>query len=170
MDANTVTAVCAVVIAVASLVVSFTEHRINRAHHRYSIRPLLQIHRVKQYRDLEAGLKIVNYGLGPAIITGSLVRLDGTPLGEWDFSAYRKIRDIIESEGNDAKGLRTLALDKGRILEVGHESFLLGKYDFENDNHAWFWELVTKRIQLEVQYGSLYDKESFETALIEWYS
>lgn len=55
MDAETVVAVCAVVIAVASLAVSFYEARAARQHNRHSVRPLLQLHRGRDPRGPREG-------------------------------------------------------------------------------------------------------------------
>ena len=43
MNANTIVAVCAVVIAAAALVVSVSEARATRKHNRYSVRPILKL-------------------------------------------------------------------------------------------------------------------------------
>lgn len=43
MDASTVVAICATVIAVGSLVVSVSEPRATRQHYRLTVRPLLEL-------------------------------------------------------------------------------------------------------------------------------
>ncbi len=45
MNPNTVTAICAILIAVASLGVSIFQARAMRQHNRQSVRPVLQLHR-----------------------------------------------------------------------------------------------------------------------------
>lgn len=82
MSAETVIAVAATVIALGSLWVSWAQTRAARLHNRQSVRPLLRIRRIRQ--DDMVGLKLVNAGLGPAVVTRSVVRLDGAAAGEWN--------------------------------------------------------------------------------------
>src|SRR5918999_1661301 len=133
MDANTVIAVCAVVIAMCSLGVSFVEHRLVRQHSRYSVRPILQMRRNSKYYDTQAGLKILNCGLGPAVITGSLVALDGNLIGQWDLATYREICRTLPEHP------RVMTVQPGTVLEVGHANYLLSLDDFEDKENAWFW-------------------------------
>lgn len=79
MSAETVIAVAATVIALGSLWVSWAQTRAARLHNRQSVRPLLRIRRIRQ--DDMVGLKLVNAGLGPAVVTRSVVRLDGAAAG-----------------------------------------------------------------------------------------
>ena len=84
MSINAITAVSAIVIALASLVISITEARATRRHNRNSVKPVLLVVRVKKYDDLRAGLKLRNVGLGPAVIVDTVVTLDGNVIGKWD--------------------------------------------------------------------------------------
>ena len=77
MDVGTITAVSAIVIAVASLSVSIVEARTARRHNHQSVKPILQINRVNQHDDAKVGLRLRNVGLGPAIIVSTKVTLDG---------------------------------------------------------------------------------------------
>ncbi|WP_143219649.1 hypothetical protein [Actinomadura sp. CNU-125] len=163
MNAESITATCAVVVAVASLVISFAEHRANRKHNQNSIRPLLQINRVKRYRSTEAGLKLKNCGLGPAMIVESIVKLDGEILGGWDVDTFERVEN---STSGRIEIMTTLGAD--RILQFGQEVFILGMYDFDDGDHAWFWELVTRRLSFEIRYESIYGGESFTARLEEW--
>ncbi|MFF9034076.1 hypothetical protein ACF090_01215 [Streptomyces sp. NPDC014892] len=75
MKPQTLISVSATVIALASLWVSFTESRSIRSHNRQSVRPLLQIRRVLNFEGTRTGIQLVNAGLGPAIVTTTIVRL-----------------------------------------------------------------------------------------------
>jgi len=66
VSVSDITAVSAIVIAVFSLVVSIREARVAWQHDRHSVKPILQISRVKQHSDERVGLKLRNVGLGPA--------------------------------------------------------------------------------------------------------
>ncbi|SEG23984.1 hypothetical protein SAMN04489712_10438 [Thermomonospora echinospora] len=162
MDANTVTAVCAVVIALGSLAVSVTETRMTRQHNRHSVRPILQLRRTKLLNDVPAGLRVVNCGLGPAIITKTLVRLDGNPVGGWNLPTYRQVTDGFPIQP------RVTTLTDGAALPVGHEAFLLRLDDFEDERHSWFWELITVRLQVEIHYQSLYGGKTFVATTTPW--
>jgi hypothetical protein len=78
VDPSTVVAICATVIAVASLGVSVYEARAARRHNGISVRPLLELHS-SFHPGRTAGLQLVNAGLGPAVIIASTLRLDGQP-------------------------------------------------------------------------------------------
>jgi len=75
MDASTVVAACATVIAVVSLVVSVSEARATRRHYLLSVRPLLELQTSFRRGD-RAGLRLMNVGLGPAVITKTLLTVD----------------------------------------------------------------------------------------------
>lgn len=64
MGTGTVVAICAVIIALASLSVSVIEARAVRDHRRRSVRPLLQLG-FRTHRGETAGLVPVNSGIGP---------------------------------------------------------------------------------------------------------
>ena len=65
MDANTVIAICSVVIAVASLAVSAYVAWATRKHNRLSVQPVLGF-RTTYSADGKSGLLLINSGLGPA--------------------------------------------------------------------------------------------------------
>nr|WP_107908977.1 hypothetical protein [Streptomyces chartreusis] len=83
MDSETVVAACAVVIAVASLAVSVYEARATRQHNRYSVRPIFQLQRGMS-KGQKAGIKLINSGLGPAVVVSSTLTVDGHVIGAWN--------------------------------------------------------------------------------------
>lgn len=94
MTANTVIAVCAVVIAAASLVASVYEARATRKHNRYSVRPILDL--AMSFKiGATAGLSLSNTGLGPAAVTDTSLSFDGKRLGEFDESNVDKVRAAL---------------------------------------------------------------------------
>jgi predicted lysophospholipase L1 biosynthesis ABC-type transport system permease subunit len=70
MNASIVVAICATVIAVLSLAVSVYEARATRRHDRISVRPHLAL-QANLRQGSQAGLQLINAGLGPAAITPS---------------------------------------------------------------------------------------------------
>lgn len=157
MDANTVTAISATGIAVVSLAVSITEARASRRHNRYQVRPLLSFQRTRG-PGRRAGIILNNRGLGPAIITGSVLQVDGEVWGSWDYETAERLRKDLPVRPHAA------TLRAGLALPAGQEAPLLTLPEFDYEQHAWFWDLVTTRIHLAVDYQSLYG-EPFHTEL-----
>jgi hypothetical protein len=91
MDAGTVVAICATIISVVSLAVSVYEGRATRRHYHLSVRPLLQL-AVSFHTSRTAGLRLVNVGLGPAVITKTVLSVGGELLGEFNESNVNKLR------------------------------------------------------------------------------
>ncbi|MEU9287936.1 hypothetical protein AB0D57_25345 [Streptomyces sp. NPDC048275] len=155
MDANTGIAVCATVIAVGSLWISLVQTKSAREHNRQSVRPLLQIRMVKGYNDDIARLEVINAGLGPAIVTKTVVTFDGEVVGQWDLQTYRRVTESFPFQP------KVLTLVEGAALLVGQKSYLLHVDGFSEDEHRWFWELISRRMLIEVRYESLYGGENF---------
>lgn len=155
MDSDMVTAVAAIVVALASLWVSYTQARDSRRHGRQSVRPLLQMRRIKEYEGSEAGLNVINAGLGPAIVTSSVVRLDGEVIGQWDYHTQQRLLGPFPAQP------KAHSLRPGAVVLAGQSTFLLSLDEFSDDQHGWFWELVTRRLVIEIRYESLYGGENF---------
>ena len=155
MNANTVIAVCAIVIAGASLVVSVYEARATRKHNRYSVRPILELDRSFKVGET-AGLILSNRGLGPAEVTNSSLWFDGKPLGEFSESNVNKVRDVLS--------LRPSAVTLGGhpFLDTDYKRFLLSVKSYDPDKHREFYELIRNRLRVEIQYDSIYGGERFK--------
>lgn len=160
MKPETLISVSATVIALASLWVSFTESRNIRSHNRQSVRPLLQIRRVLNFEGARTGIQLINAGLGPAIVTTSIVRVDGEVVGGWDLKTYRQL-----TRGHSASP-KVSTLQSGVPVLTGQVVHLLFFDDFDRDEHAWFWTLVSERLMVEIFYESLYGGENFRAVLI----
>jgi hypothetical protein len=155
MDANTITAICATVIAVASLVVSVTEARATREHNRQSIRPLLSFECRRQEND-EAGIRLYNSGLGPAIITSSTVTLDGNVLGPWEVETVNPLLAPFKVRP------RWIAIRVGKSFPAGVSQMVLAIDEYREPRDGDFWELISSRLRIEIRYESLYGGERFE--------
>jgi hypothetical protein len=77
MNASIIVAICATVIAVFSLAVTVYEAWATRRHDRISVHPFLEL-RIGLRQGRTAGLQLINSGLGPALITNTILTLDGT--------------------------------------------------------------------------------------------
>lgn len=158
VNSDTVTAISATAIALCSLWLGYSQIKATRLHNRQSVRPLIQQRHTMAYADHKAGIRIVNAGLGPAIVTKTVVRLDGEEIGQWDrqtsdqISASLPVRPFV------------YALRPGAVVLAGQSTFLFHLEHFTMAEHSWFWDLVTQRLMIEITYESLYGGENF-TAL-----
>lgn len=148
MDASTVVAVCATVIAVVSLAVSVYEVAATRRHNRLSVRPLLEL-RTSFHPGRTAGLQLVNVGLGPAVITGSVLRLKGEPLGPWDEATVNQVREGLFPFWPSA-----VTFTAGSLLAT----------DYDPDDHTVLFDLVRCRLGVQLQYQSIYGGQTWTAA------
>ena len=154
MNANTVIAACAVVIAVASLVVSVYEARATRAHNRRSVQPLL-IFRTGFSAGGTAGLVLANSGLGPAKIIKTTLMLDGAEFGDFSKESVDKLRaDHLRVKPH------ATTLGGQPFLDTDYEQFLLSVRSYDPDKHSEFSDLIEHRLGIEIEYSSLYDERS----------
>ncbi|GAA3229672.1 hypothetical protein [Actinocorallia longicatena] len=161
MDADTITAISATVIAVASLVVSIRQSGAARRHNRQSVRPHLQF-QFKRNSAAVTGLHLANHGLGPAVIISSALTVDGRPLGPWTERNVNGLRDGLPRRPSAV----TFHEAGGTILPVGYAEFLLGVRGYRPEEDAWFWELIRGRIALEIRYQSLYGDETYTVSVV----
>jgi hypothetical protein len=152
LDANTVTAVCATGIAVVSLVVSIAEARASRRHNRHSVRPILEFGFERQVKGV-TGIVLRNQGVGPAVITATSLYLDGQYLGHWEEPVVNPFRDSLTTRPH----ARTFYV--GKVVPPGYEQFILQLPHYERDEDLWFWDLIRRRLRIEITYDSLYGGE-----------
>lgn len=155
MDANTVIAICATFIAVASLVVSVYEARATRAHNRHSVQPLLVL-TTRFPVGGTAGLRLANSGLGPAKIIGTKLMLDGVRFGDFNRSSVDEFRDKLRDELSVRPHATTLGGQP--FLDTDYEEFLLRVDSYDPSQHRKFRELIEHRLGIEIRYTSLYDE------------
>ena len=155
MNANTVIAVCGVVIAVASLGVSAYVAWATRKHNRLSVRPLLGLTTTFTV-GATAGLRLRNSGLGPARITSSQLTYRGEQLGEFSKPHVDKLREDLYVRPH------ATTLGSGRpFLDTDYQQFLLSVDSYDPSDHGEFREVIEGRLRLEIQYESIYGGEGF---------
>lgn len=154
MSLDSLTAACATVIAVASLVVSITEGRAARRHNRQSVRPLLTLECRRQVGG-EIGIWLQNSGLGPAIVTRTSFLLDGNIVGPWEAQSVNPLRAAFHVRP------RFTSLRPGRAVPATQSLALLAIDRYDPKRDVDFWDMVSRGIALEVQYESLYGGEKF---------
>ena len=157
MNVGTVVAICSILIAIMALIVSILEARAARKYNEYSVRPLLEI---SYRRDGGwAGIHLVNYGLGPAVVENTVLEVDGNIVGKWE-------TDDIEQILADHKVLWPVvtSLRDGRVIGVGYDSPLYGLKDYDSfKDDRGFWRLICDRVYLEIYYRSLYGEHFMAT-------
>jgi hypothetical protein len=154
MNASTVIAVCAVVIAGASLGVSVYEARATRMHNRRSVQPVLSLWGTVS-TGATSGVGLSNSGLGPAKITGSKLILDGVELGDLSKPTVDKLRGWLSFP------VAATTLGSQSFLETGFDKFLLSVEPFDEDQHREFGGWIESRLRIEIQYESIYGGEKF---------
>jgi hypothetical protein len=154
VNASTVIAVCATVIAGASLGVSVYEARASRAHNRRSVQPLLVLWG-KFSPGATSGLGLRNSGLGPAKITKSKLTIDGVERGDFSRSTVEKVLDQLSFP------VAMSTFDGQPFLEADYDQFLLSVDSYDVIQHHEFYELIESRLRIEIQYDSVYGGEKF---------
>jgi hypothetical protein len=155
MNASVVVAICATVIAVLSLAVSVSEARATRRHNRISVRPFLEL-RVGLSQGSTAGLQLRNAGLGPAVITRTVLTLDDELLGDFGEASVSMLRSKLSVRPAAVTFRRT-------ILDSDYDQFLLSVESFDRTEHAEFADLLRHRLGLQIHYESLYGGEGYKT-------
>lgn len=154
MQAETVIAVAATIVALGSLWVSHSQSRAARVHNRQSLRPILQIRRVRNRQEGLTGLKVINAGLGPAVITATVVHWDGVVVGQWAREAWNLMLDSEE-------GVQKYALRQGSVVLVGESTFLVRLDTDDPDRLLRFHDGIRYRLAIDIHYESVYGGEGF---------
>ncbi|MEH0938235.1 hypothetical protein [Micromonospora psammae] len=98
-------------------------------------------------------MRLSNHGLGPAVVTGTTVTLDGEHLGTWEEFAVDRISASLPIRP------RVLTLRDRKVLPAGFHDFLFHLPEYRPEADAWFWHLIRHRLQIEVRYESLYGRD-----------
>ncbi|MEJ8645357.1 hypothetical protein WKI68_37380 [Streptomyces sp. MS1.HAVA.3] len=158
MDGNGIISLSATAVAMGSLGVSWIQARTVRTHNRKSVRPHLQMRQVKNYGDRTTGLQVINVGLGPALITGTTVTLDGRPIGQWNKGTY----ETLAADWPAAPSM--YALFDGIAFPQGACQYLIHLDEYDDAAHAWFWELICRRLSIVINYESFYGGENLRAS------
>jgi hypothetical protein len=157
VDANTVIAVCSVVIAVVSLGVSAYVAWATREHNRLSVRPLLWLS-TAFVSGTTAGLILTNSGPGPARIISSKLWFGDEELGEFNQPTVTEFKDRLKRERLLDSRPHAATLGGHPFLDPGLQRFLLSVKDYNPDADGKFARLIEGQLRLEIQYESIYDE------------
>jgi len=156
VDANTVIAVCSVVIAVASLAVSAYVAWATRKHNRLSVQPVLGFRTAYPGDDI-SGLLLINSGLGPARIKKSRLTYDGVQFGEFNESNVGEFRRYLKEHDRSVRPHAT-TLGGQPVLDTAYRQFLLGIDPCDQSELDKFIQVI-KGLKLEIWYESIYGGE-----------
>ena len=154
MDANTVIAICGVVIAVSSLGVSAYVAWATRKHNRLSVRPLPGL-TTTFVVGATAGPRLTNSGLGPARIIRSQLRFGDDQFGEFNKPNVDAFRGRLEREGLAVRP-HAATLGGQPFLDTDYQQFLLSIDRYDPSEHGEFARLIEGQLRLEIQYESIY--------------
>jgi hypothetical protein len=159
VDANTVIAICSVVIAVASLAVSAYVAWATRKHNRLSVQPVLGFRTTYSAKGT-SGLLLINSGLGPARIIESKLTYDGVQFGPFNESNLNRFRHYLKA--HDPQSVRPHATTLGGqlVLDTDYQQFLLRIGPCDLSELAKFRQVI-EGLKLEIWYESIYGGEGF---------
>ncbi len=164
LDINAIIAMMSVIIAGTALWVSIRGDKRNEKKARLSVQPLLKIIAEKQWKPSlgdpnrieQLDLKIINQGLGPAIIKNFILQFDGKELTRNDQdSHFRKAQEKLRGQGGEDAKLSFLAPDS--VIQEGDNKLLLW---IEYDSVKYNTDGIAK-LDILVEYYSIYKDETF---------
>ncbi len=161
VDASTVTAICGVVIAVASLAVSAYVAWATRKHDRLSVLPSLGLTTTFPVGGT-TGLRLTNSGLGPARIISSRLTYDGEQFGEFSKPNVDEFRRRLTERDHLTVRPHATTLGARPFLSTDYQQFLLSVDPYDPSEHDEFRRLIEEgRLRLEIRYESIYGGEGF---------
>jgi hypothetical protein len=160
VNVGNISAICAIIIAVLSLAISVLEARATREHNRKSVKPVLQLVRIKTHGNSWAGLWLTNAGLGPAVIVDTSVELDGKIVGKWNRETFGL---LVNPSSSPIPHFRSLLNDA--VVPAGGDLRLIFINDFDEERDGWFWNLIASRLGFEIRYESIYGGEGLGEAI-----
>ncbi len=141
----------AILIALASISVAVWEGIETREHHRLSVRPKLEI--FYNTSSTKFGYVVVNNGLGPAVITGKKIFVDGNKIKESGFSGYDTFLEKLDLTDRYAGNG---AIDPGFTIKAGKsENIIIFKLN-NPDEMETLLPKIYSRVQIEIEYKSMY--------------
>ncbi len=162
VDAQLITAICTVIIAVAALFVVVWQTWATRKHNRLSVKPLLDINQVVRKADSTVRLDLENNGVGPAIIKELEVLIDGRKVEETVLKNWKKIISIIDISCDSVYGV---ILSSDATIGAGSSVELLNLKVSDTQSYKLVFESLS-RLNVIVKYESVYG-ESFSAELGE---
>ena len=146
----------AIVVALASMVVSVWQGAETRKHNRLSVRPRIGISFDVSHTSW--GYSVKNNGLGPAIVTGKVISVDGDDVSRGGFSGYEGLYDKLEL--NDFR-IRENSIGPGTTIQSGEvEPLIQFRFDeMDEIQKQAFIQSMYHRISIKIEYRSMYNED-----------
>ena len=154
---DTVVSFSAIVVAIASIVVTVWQGIEMRKHNRLSVRPRLEI--TYEVNKKGFGYVLKNNGLGPAVVTSKKFFVDGKEVQEDGFSGY----DVfIEKLGLKNRQVVYTGIFPGKTITAGAKLDIIRFFWKEGETVDSLLQTllpqVYNRISLEIGYKSMYNE------------
>ncbi len=154
MTSEKVVSVSAIVIATASIFITFWQGIEMRNHNRLSVRPNLEM--IFSVDSKKFGYELENKGLGPAIIRDKVYYLDGKEAVESGFSGLDSILYTLDFLD---RRLEHSGLGKGRTIRAEEKLKLLIFYFLEKDDKETLIQDFYTRLGIKINYESMYGEK-----------
>ncbi len=154
---DTLLAITATIIAVAAIFIAVYEARQTRKHNRLSVRPRLNFELVRSRSRKMIGIKIMNYGLGPAVVASWSVKVAGKAVNNTD--DWTK---PLKKHGIQKSGVEWTHMKPKGIIPAGDAVWVLGipcsPDDMEVRNKL---DKLCPGVKIDIGYRSMYEEETF---------
>ena len=144
----------AIIIAIASIFITFWQGIEMRNHNRLSVRPNLEM--VFSVDSKSYGYQLENKGLGPAIIRDKAYYIDGKEAVEHGFSGLDSILSILKFTDRQ---LIHSSLGKGRSIRAEEKLNIFKFYFLEEDDKETLIKKIYTRLAIIIEYESMYGEK-----------
>lgn len=156
-------AVAAIAVSIIALIYSIREGRLSQKHRRLSVKPILGFTLSTSAAYSRYALIIENNGLGPALIKNYRFLVDNASLKELkekrNIDKWEDLSDFL----NFPDKLDWQYLYKNNIINTGDKIEIVGyKYDNYSSDLAAKFRQAVRRLNIEIEYTSLYEKENIK--------
>jgi len=153
ISSDKIVSISAIIIAVASIVVTTWQGLETRRHNRLSVRPKLEI--IFESGKDSFGYKLMNNGLGPAIVTGKKIFIDGEEIQYTGFSGYD---EFIDKLGMRNHNVTHTGIYSGKTIKTSEIENIFRFYLAEDDDLESLLPKIYNRVCIEIYYKSMYNE------------
>ncbi len=161
LNADTVTAIASVIIALAAIFISVWQGVETRKHNQLSVTPKLDIFQESRQKVRSIGLFIANHGLGPAIIGDIIISVRET---QFKVNTENGLIEVLDKLGINEQWVQYHYISQGSYFQAGERRLLLAadrsKINID-DEHRFKGaiSLLKVRIDYESVYGEKFHVE-----------
>jgi hypothetical protein len=154
---DTITGIAATFIAVLALVGSLFEAAETRRHNRLSVKPVLSFETEVAQDDTVQTIRLKNLGTGPAIIKSFSVYANDKPVQKLGNDPWGS---VIESLNLADIAFKYFWYSPGDVIGINEEKSVLTikEEDYEKSDNKQVWAKAISRINVIIEYASIYDE------------